>query len=162
LKPSGSGKAYTLCGTSEYLAPEMILGNGYNKAVDWWALGIVLYEMIVGSTPFLIPGLVRKQQDQIKVFESIVSNEVTYPVGMEEDCKDLLESLLCKKTTSRMGCGIRAHKDFERHTWFDDIDFTLLKARRIMPPWIPPLEGNTDKSLFEMSKLKSSSSPKSK
>mmetsp|Transcript_39638 Transcript_39638/g.51103 ORF Transcript_39638/g.51103 Transcript_39638/m.51103 type:complete len:86 (+) Transcript_39638:217-474(+) len=47
----------------------MILGNGYNKAVDWWALGIVLYEMIVGSTPFLIPGLVRKQQDQIKVFE---------------------------------------------------------------------------------------------
>jgi len=82
-----------------------------------------------------------------------VNNEVTYPVGIEEDCKDLLDSLLIKKTNSRMGCGVRAHKDFENHTWFHDIDFTLLKARRIIPPWIPPLKGNTDKSFFNIPKL---------
>jgi len=69
LKQSDGGKAFTLCGRTEYLAPEMIVGSGYNKGVDWWALGILLYEMIVGTTPFVLLESDNQPQNQMKIFE---------------------------------------------------------------------------------------------
>jgi len=76
-----------LCGTPEYLAPEIILSKGYNKAVDWWALGVLVYEMAAGYPPFFA-------DQPIQIYEKIVSGKVRYPSHFSSELKDLLRNLL--------------------------------------------------------------------
>lgn len=121
-------------GTEEYIAPEVIRGNGHTAAVDWWTLGILIYEMLFGFTPF-------KADTTNKTFSNVLKNEVTFPNNNEvsRNCKDLIKKLLIKSETKRLGSKFGA-SDIKKHPFFKRVQWSLLRNQE--PPLIPVLTEN--------------------
>ena len=118
-------------GTEEYIAPEVIQGHGHTSAVDWWTLGIFIYEMLFGTTPF-------KGSDRKKTFTNILKKEVKFPEGhsISYNCKNLLKKLLHKDENKRLGRRAGA-SDIKRHPFFKTTQWALLRNQK--PPMIPIL-----------------------
>ena len=131
IKDSGININKSLCGTAEYLAPEMILGKGYDKNVDWWQFGIVLYEMLCGTTPFY--------DDNIDVvLDNIVKGDVIFPSinNLSNEAKDLIKKLLCNNVKERLGYkeGINEIKE---HPFFRVLDFKNVEQKKLTAPFYP-------------------------
>uniref|UniRef100_A0A8C2L4Y6 protein kinase C n=1 Tax=Cyprinus carpio TaxID=7962 RepID=A0A8C2L4Y6_CYPCA len=132
----------TFCGTPEFLAPEVLTDSTYTRAVDWWGLGVLIYEMLVGESPF--PG-----DDEEEVFDSIVNDEVRYPRFLSPESVSIIQKLLQKNPEKRLGAGEQDANEVKKHRFFQGIDWEALLAKRVKPPFLPSVKAPADVSNFD-------------
>uniref|UniRef100_A0A8D0A6X1 protein kinase C n=1 Tax=Sander lucioperca TaxID=283035 RepID=A0A8D0A6X1_SANLU len=133
----------TFCGTPEFLAPEVLTDTSYTRAVDWWGLGVLVYEMLVGESPF--PG-----DDEEEVFDSIVNDEVRYPRFLSTEAIGIMRRLLRRNPERRLGSGEKDAEDVKKQPFFRDMDWEALLQRKVPPPFVPTIGGKEDVSNFDV------------
>ncbi|VVB12790.1 unnamed protein product [Arabis nemorensis] len=145
-------RSNSMCGTTEYMAPEIIRGKGHDKAADWWSVGILLYEMLTGKPPFL--------GSRDKIQQKIVKDKIKLPQFLSTECHALLKALLQKEPERRLGSGPKGADEIKGHKWFKVVNWRKLEAREVQPSFRPEVSGrlciaNFDKCWTDMSVLDS-------
>ncbi|CAI5499304.1 unnamed protein product [Closterium sp. Naga37s-1] len=140
-----NSSASTFCGTPEYLAPEVLGGKGHGRAVDWWSLGILLFEMVVGVPPFY-------DRNVNIMYNKIVNAPLVFPVTVTNFyLRDLISKLLIREPSLRLGAGPTDAAEIMRHEFFRGMDWDRLYAREVPPPFVPSSKGMEDVSNFDKS-----------
>lgn len=128
-----------MCGTPDYLAPEIILNKGHNHAVDYWALGVLIYEMVHGWPPFW-------DDQPMKVYEKVITGKINYPESFSKAFEELISKFLVKNPSKRLGNMKGGVADIIKHKWFGSFDWQGLLAGTLPAPLLPDL-GTFDAAL---------------
>jgi protein kinase A len=132
-----------LLGTPEYIAPEVLLNKGHGKGVDWWTLGVLMYEMMAGQPPFI-------DDDPMGIYQQILTGKIAFPRHFDRNAKSLVKKLLVADLTKRYGCLKSGAVDIKNHKLFNGFDWKLLFARQHVAPIIPSISaGEDDTSNFD-------------
>lgn len=132
----------TFCGTPEFMAPEILKEQKYGKAVDWWAYGVLLYQMLLGQSPF-------KGHDEEEIFNAIMTDDPLYPIQMARESVEILQALLTRDETKRLGYGPRDAEEIMEHPYFLNTNFDDILNLRIEPPYLPEVKSEHDVSNFD-------------
>ncbi|XP_073823998.1 cGMP-dependent protein kinase 1 isoform X2 [Musca autumnalis] len=136
-------KTHTFAGTPEYVAPEIILDRGHDRSVDYWALGILIFELLVGKTPF-------RGQNQIKIYQQILGgiDVVQMPSKIPKSAQNLIRALCKQLPAERLGYQRKGILDIKRHSWFDGLDWQKLRNKQLSSPIKRPINHLTDLQHF--------------
>ncbi|XP_044753449.1 ribosomal protein S6 kinase beta-2 [Coccinella septempunctata] len=133
---------HTFCGTIEYMAPEVLLRSGHGKAVDWWSLGALMYDMLTGSPPFT-------SNNRKHTIEKILRNKIVIPHFLTPNARDLVRRLLKRQVSARLGSGPDGAEAIKRHPYFAGINWDDVYNKKYKAPFVPSLQGPTDVSMFD-------------
>ncbi|XP_030648589.1 ribosomal protein S6 kinase beta-1 isoform X3 [Chanos chanos] len=133
---------HTFCGTIEYMAPEILMRSGHNRAVDWWSLGALMYDMLTGAPPFT-------GENRKKTIDKILKCKLNLPPYLTQEARDLLKKLLKRNASLRLGAGPGDASEVQSHPFFRYINWDDLLARKVEPPFKPFLQSADDVSQFD-------------
>lgn len=130
-------KTYTLCGTPEYIAPEVLLNKGHGKGVDWWTLGILIFEMLAGQPPFV-------DDEPMGIYQQILAGKIAFPRYFDRQGKGLIKKLLTADLTKRYGCLKGGANDIIKHKWNSSVDWDAMFSKTLPAPIVPKIPGGAD------------------
>ncbi|KAF5178771.1 Serine/threonine-protein kinase AtPK2/AtPK19 [Thalictrum thalictroides] len=137
-----SSRSNSMCGTTEYMAPEILLSKGHNKDADWWSVGILLYEMLSGQPPFT-------HTNRQKLQQRIIKEKIKLPSFLTSEAHSLLKGLLQKEPARRLGSGPSGGDEIKNHKWFKPINWNKLEAREMQPKFKPDVNGKDCTANFD-------------
>jgi len=140
-------KTFTLCGTPDYIAPEILIGRGHGKAADWWTLGIFLYEMLSSISPFY-------ESEPLVMYRRIVKGSYNIPKFLTDQVSRLITGLLQRKTSHRLGVALGGVEGIKGHEWFRDFDWKAMSQNQYRSPFIPKIKNKKDYRNFQQVKDK--------
>ncbi|CAJ2514172.1 Uu.00g022910.m01.CDS01 [Anthostomella pinea] len=132
----------TFCGTPEFMAPEILLDKKYGRAVDWWAFGVLIYQMLLQQSPF-------RGEDEDEIYDAILADEPLYPIHMPRDSVSILQKLLTREPDQRLGSGPTDAQEVMSQPFFRNIVWDDIYHKKVAPPFMPTIKNATDTSNFD-------------